>query len=296
MLFLLCLAAQDAVTGDLVRVEKRVVVVAVARDEGRRQELGYRLAEGASVPEIPAGRRVVVTLREGLAVRVEPAEAAVLKGEVVRADRRTLVLAIPKDGGRREERELRLGEGVGELVPGRKVAVTLRDGVAVRVEATESQTLTGDVVRADGRSITILAGREEVRLKLDEEARRVEPGRRVTVTHRDGVALRVEVVEPPKPPAPAPLYPVNEKIVPAGTKAPDVGGRVTSAFDDGGTWLVTLRHRAGETAVVLPKEAVVTYVGLEREFRRPTVGHVGYVWLKAGSSDTAAEARFGPER
>jgi len=80
--------------------------------------------------------------------------------------------------------------------------------------------------------------------------------------------------------------------VPKGEKLPDLGGRILSAFPDGPMTLVTLRQGNEEIPFFLPKEAAVTYVGLEKPDQKPTVGYLVYVWLKPNSKDTAAVVRL----
>ena len=75
-----------------------------------------------------------------------------------------------------------------------------------------------------------------------------------------------------------------------------LGGRVLSVFPDGALTLVTIRQVNEEIPFYLPKDAAVTYVGLEKPDRKPSVGYIAYVWLKPGSKDTAAAVRLARPR
>jgi hypothetical protein len=101
-------------------------------------------------------------------------------------------------------------------------------------------------------------------------------------------------VKPPEPPAEPPKpFPVDESIVPKGEKYPDLGGRVLSVFVDGPTILVTIRQNNEELPFYIPKDAIVTYIGLEKPDQKPRVGYLAYAWLRPGSKDTASSVRFG---
>jgi hypothetical protein len=91
-------------------------------------------------------------------------------------------------------------------------------------------------------------------------------------------------------------FPVDPAIVGKDEKYPDLGGRVLSVFDDGPSLLVTIQQVAFEVPFYIPKDAKVTFVGLEKPEQKPTVGYLVYVWLKAGSKDTAEVVRFGRSR
>jgi hypothetical protein len=187
-----------------------------------------------------------------------------VSGEVVNVEARTLNLSIKKDAA--------------QVV---KAALPVADNAAVII---------------DGKNA-----------KLSD----LKPGRIVRVVIRAGSVQRIESVQPasekpaakteekpaPKPEEkPARPFPIDESVVPKGEKLPDLGGRVLSLFPDGPTTLVTIRQVNEEIPFYLPKDAAITYVGLEKPDQKPTVGYLIYVWLKPGSKDTAAAVRFARAR
>jgi hypothetical protein len=101
--------------------------------------------------------------------------------------------------------------------------------------------------------------------------------------------------EPPKPvepPKPDLLGPLDPRVIGQGEKAPDLAGRIVTAFEDGPSAMLTLRTRAGELAVFLESDTKRIYVGLERSEQRPAPTLQVYVWLKPGTADQALEVRI----
>jgi hypothetical protein len=105
-------------------------------------------------------------------------------------------------------------------------------------------------------------------------------------------------------PVPAPVssddkpIPTNDKVVTGTDKAPSLVGRVLSVFPEGENTLVTLRvPKTGEVAIRITKETVVAYFDIPNKAdEKPTVGYIGYVWIKDGSTDAAANVRFTVEK
>ena len=60
-------------------------------------------------------------------------------------------------------------------------------------------------------------------------------------------------------------------------------------FEDGATTLLTVKRGGAEVSVFLNKETKLVFLGAAG---KPAVGQSVYVWLKPGSTDAAATAKF----
>ena len=302
---LVLLLAQERPTaqGELLRVEGRTLTIQIRRDGGKTDEQAFKIPEEAAVlldgekaklADLKPGRLVRLFARGDAVQKIEaPArEGASVAGELVRLEDRTLVVAVKRDDQKPQEQSLKVDKEAGvavdgekarleDLKPGMAVRILLRRDVAVRIEAARKKA--EDKPRPP-----------EVKATEKSKAPEVKPAEPPKPVEKP------KAVEPPKPPPPPPPppepprpFPVDESIVPKGGKYPDVGGRVVSLFEDGPTLLVTVRQNNEEIPFYLPKDAAVTYVGLEKPDDRPKVGYLAYAWLKPGSSDTASIVRFG---
>jgi len=190
----------------------------------------------------------------------ERRDGATVTGEVLKVDERTIALLIRRDGGRTEERVLILGDEAEVVIDGEKAKLA-------QVGA--------------GRMARVLVRRETaVRIELP----RIKGGER----NREGE--RPVEKAPAKPPV------VEEAVIDKGVKPPDLGGRVLSVFEDGATTLVTIRQGGSDVVFYIPKDAAVSYVGIEKQDQKPTEGYLATVWLKPGSKDMAATVRFAPAK
>lgn len=84
--------------------------------------------------------------------------------------------------------------------------------------------------------------------------------------------------------------------VAAGERPADLSGRVEGVFRDDPLALLVIRKGGSEIPVYTDQGTRLTYVGILREGRRPTVGYTAHVWLRPGAPDTAEAVRFTVER
>jgi ferric-dicitrate binding protein FerR (iron transport regulator) len=80
-----------------------------------------------------------------------------------------------------------------------------------------------------------------------------------------------------------------------GVKDPQITGRVTAVSADGTVLMLEVYRKGQKPAqmeVRLTDRTRLSYSGVEKEGEKPTEGYLAQVWLKEGSSGTAAEVRF----
>ncbi len=319
--------------GEAARIEGGMLRLEVVREDRRAGEERFKLHDDAAVFLGGEERGRLEDLKEGQRVRVALREGTVRRIEVVRVDRRREAEGErPREGDRPREGE-RPREGDRPREGGADGQA--RQGEFVRTEGAkiwlmiprEDRRLGEEAFKLHDEAAIFLGGEERVRLQDLKE------GQRVRLLLREGTVRRIDllpverreadrpregerpregdrpregegerrrdgerpvVLEPPRKEEP---FPVDERIVPKTEKQPDLGGRVVSVFEDGPSTLVTLKGRGAEFPVYLPKGVPLTFVGIEaKEDQKPKAGYVCYIWLKEGSKDTAASARFGLEK
>lgn len=100
-----------------------------------------------------------------------------------------------------------------------------------------------------------------------------------------------------KKPLEGPVAAARAGPAPAGgERPPDLSGRVEGVFRDDPLALLVIRKGGSEIPVYTDQTTRITYAGILREGRRPTVGYMAHIWLRPGDPDTAEAVRFEPAR
>lgn len=126
------------------------------------------------------------------------------------------------------------------------------------------------------------------RAPTEEERKGIELAVAEVRPRKDPEAPRKEAPEK-KPDPPRPEAVLDETVVGKDEPRPEIWGRVVGVFEDGATTLLTVRRGGAEVSVFLHKDTKVSFLGAGA---KPAAGQSVYVWLKPGTTDAAATAKF----
>jgi hypothetical protein len=188
---------------------------------------------------------------------------------------------VVDNGGRHEMKE---ASGEAELAAGdHELRVEYFEDVkhaGIRVE-WEAEGLARDVIPASA-----FFHRKD-RAPTDEERKGIDLPVDEARAAKDREPAPKAVEKKADPPKPEPA--LDESIVGKDEPRPEVWGRVTGVFEDGGMTLLTVKRAGQEYSVFLHKDTKLSFAGAGG---KPAVGQAAYVWLKPGTADQAAAARF----
>ncbi len=228
-------------------------------------------------------------LKDGFFVRwtgiLRVAKAGTIRFSTVSDDGSRLFIGgkqVVDNGGRHEMKE---ASGEAELAAGdHEIRVEYFEDVkhaGLRIQ-WEAEGLPKDVIPASAlwhRADRAPTEADRKGIELAVEAPRVRKEREVP---------RKEAPEK-KPDPPKPEVALDESVVGKDGPRPEVWGRVVGVFQDGPTTLLTVKRGGAETSVFLHADTKLVFLGAGG---KPAVGQSAYVWLKPGSTDSAATAKF----